>query len=109
MRISTYLLFVLVLLSTTVFGQKTSVLRGIVLDEEKQPIIGANIVLEGTYDGTSSDLDGKFEFQTETTDSAVITFTYLGKEAISRSILLKGDTINFSIKLEEAREMLTEV
>ncbi|HMS66902.1 MAG TPA: TonB-dependent receptor [Saprospiraceae bacterium] len=109
MRISTYLLFVLVLLSTTVFGQQISVLRGKVVDEDKQPIIGANIVLEGTYDGTSSDLDGKFEFQTESTDSAVITFTYLGKEAISRGILLKGDTLNFSIKLEEAREMLTEV
>lgn len=39
-------------------------ISGVVTDKKGQPIPGANIYLEGTYDGASSDIDGKFSFET---------------------------------------------
>ena len=82
---------------------------GKISDDDKQAIIGANILLEGTYDGTSTDVNGKFVFSTESTDSATIVFSYLGKEAISKAINLKGDTLHFDLILQDTKEMLTEV
>ncbi|MGB5820862.1 MAG: carboxypeptidase-like regulatory domain-containing protein [Saonia sp.] len=39
-------------------------MSGTVIDVKNDPIIGANIYLEGTYDGASSDEYGKFSFET---------------------------------------------
>ena len=39
-------------------------ISGTVTDDKDNPIIGANVFLEGTYDGASSDVQGNFAFQT---------------------------------------------
>ena len=36
-----------------------------ILDRQGDPIIGAHVFLEGTFIGTSSNLDGTFSFTTE--------------------------------------------
>ncbi|MEN8816535.1 MAG: carboxypeptidase-like regulatory domain-containing protein, partial [Nonlabens sp.] len=47
------------------FAQTT--ISGIILDEQNEPVMGVNVYLEGTYDGTTTDIDGKFSFTTEET------------------------------------------
>ena len=42
--------------------EKTSVISGIVLDENDKPIPGVNVFISGTTLGTSSDVDGRFSF-----------------------------------------------
>ena len=44
---------------TAAFAQQSTV-KGKVLDETGQPIIGANVVEKGTTNGTITDLDGNF-------------------------------------------------
>lgn len=39
-------------------------ISGKVVDEKNQPIAGANIFIEGTYDGTLTSENGNFEFKT---------------------------------------------
>ena len=39
-------------------------IAGTVTDEKNNPIVGANIYLEGTYDGASSDENGTYSFET---------------------------------------------
>lgn len=41
--------------------------KGRVCDENKQPIIGANVYWEGTQNGTTSDVDGNFELERKVT------------------------------------------
>ncbi|MFN3136869.1 MAG: TonB-dependent receptor [Allomuricauda sp.] len=54
---------ILILFSSgTVLAQHT--ISGKVTDSKNNPIEGANIYLEGTYDGASSDAQGKFTFET---------------------------------------------
>ncbi|WP_306013229.1 MULTISPECIES: TonB-dependent receptor [unclassified Allomuricauda] len=54
---------ILILFSSgTVLAQHT--ISGRVTDTKNNPIEGANIYLEGTYDGASSDAQGKFTFET---------------------------------------------
>ncbi|MBO0329447.1 TonB-dependent receptor [[Muricauda] lutisoli] len=55
-------LITLLLCTGTVFSQQS--ITGKVTDAKNNPIEGANIYLEGTYDGASSDPNGNFSFET---------------------------------------------
>ena len=54
--------------------------KGIVLDEEKQPLPGVNVVLKGTTTGTQTDFEGKFTFPKTLEEGDVLVFSYLGYE-----------------------------
>ena len=59
--------------------------RGTVIDDEtNEPLIGANVVLEGTSLGTVTDFDGRFELflPDALVNGAVLKFSYLGYEAV---------------------------
>ena len=46
--------------SVNAVTQQQITVRGAVVDEANEPIIGANVVVEGTNQGTITDLDGRF-------------------------------------------------
>lgn len=73
MKIKPYT-FLLLILSTTIFGQTT--ISGLVADRKGNSVIGANIYLEGTYDGSSSDSNGRFSFITfeQGTHTLIVSF-----------------------------------
>lgn len=56
-------------------GQSGKV-TGIVLDADGEPVIGANVVVKGTTNGTITDLDGNFTL--EAPENAVLQITYIG-------------------------------
>ena len=59
MKKPTYNLLNVLLLffSLTSYAQEVS---GVVLDDDGDPLIGANVLEQGTYNGTVTDLDGTF-------------------------------------------------
>lgn len=73
-------------------------IKGTVVDETKQPVIGANIVVEGTTNGTITDLDGNFSLQVP--ENAELRVSYIGYldqrvkvgKSTSLHIILKEDT-----------------
>ncbi|MCE5225324.1 MAG: TonB-dependent receptor [Porphyromonadaceae bacterium] len=74
-------------------------MKGHVYDENKQPVIGANVYWEGTQDGTTTDLDGFFELNKKGDVSHLIT-SYIGYVTVSTpvkdqpgplEIVLKGE------------------
>ncbi len=68
----------LVLLSLSLSAQ--SVISGTVTSNKGIPIEGANVYLEGTYDGTTTDKDGKFNFTTSETGSQTLVVSYISYE-----------------------------
>ncbi len=64
MKISV-LIYILLFLPFFVIAQNT--VSGTVTDNNKTPIIGANVYLEGAYDGASTDENGNFSFETSET------------------------------------------
>lgn len=57
-------------------------IRGRILDINNEPVIGANIQIEGTSRGTVSDLDGNFSLDVETGNTLVISFIGYKKQYI---------------------------
>jgi len=90
----------------TSIGQ--SDITGIVTDKKDQPIIGASLFLEGTYDGGVTDIDGKFSFQSSESGEKKLIVTYLGYE--TKEININLDDVNrLTIKLRESAMSLDAV
>ena len=68
----------ILLLSIATFSQAT--ISGKVLDKKNLPIPGANIFIEGTYDGASSDEKGEFSFITSASGNQVLIVSFLAYE-----------------------------
>lgn len=82
-------------LSIDAFAQQITV-KGLVKDTAGEPIIGANVVIKGTTNGTITDFDGNFQLNANKGDIIVISFIgYQPQEAqaaSSMNIILKDDT-----------------
>lgn len=48
---------------------------GVVLDEQGMPMIGANVIIAGTDQGTITDIDGRFEFNAGANQFATVSYT----------------------------------
>ncbi len=94
------------LYSSLLFGQST--ISGRIIDEQKNPVSGANVYLEGTYDGASSDAEGRFSFDTQKTGSHTIIVSMISFEPFYQTINLSSSE-ELLITLREAINQLTGV
>ena len=105
-------LIVLLLLNLSpVYGQNADTLNissvkisGKVLGEKQKPLYGANIVIEGSIDGATSDSAGYFEFETTKTGRQILIATSIDYKEQSREIRLepgKNIEINFQLARSE--------
>jgi uncharacterized GH25 family protein len=70
------------LCTTFVFLKAT--LSGKVVDEKGKPVAGANVFIEGTYDGASTAETGNFSFTTTTTGKQTLVVSFLIYETSKR-------------------------
>ena len=95
------LIFAIMALScSSVFAQQV---KGTVKDASGQPVIGAAVVVEGTSNGTTSDLDGNFVLNAVPEDATLVVSSIGYKTAF---VPVGGGNLN--IILEEDSEMLEE-
>lgn len=59
-----------------VVQQSGFAVKGVVRDANKEPLIGVNILVKGTHDGTITDMDGAFTLDVKMGD--VLVFSYMG-------------------------------
>ena len=83
-------------------------ISGRVIEKGDTPIIGANIFIDGSYDGTVSDESGYFSFTTTLTGEQTLSVSYLGYE--SKSITSDLNQMqNLTVKLRESAATLDAV
>ena len=90
--------------NTTITQQKSRTITGTVVDKDGEPIIGANIIVKGTSNGTITDINGAYTL--EVPDNAVIQISYIGY--LSQEIPVKGQN-SIKIHLIEDTQSLDEV
>lgn len=85
-----------------------STVSGLVTDKSGLVIIGANVFIEGSYDGTTTDVDGRFSFTTSLTGEQVLSISYLGYE--TKKIKDQISTFaNLQIEIRESAATLDAV
>ena len=85
--------------------QNAKRITGIVTDAKGEPIIGANVVVKGTTNGTITDVDGKFTL-TDAKKGDILEVSYIGYT--SQNVRLAGES-SLKIELKENSQALDEV
>ena len=68
------------------------VVRGMVIDaEDKEPVIGASVVIDGTNKGVATNVDGQFALKLPPDTSLVISYIGYKKQKVHVSSLLHSD------------------
>lgn len=91
-------------MGATLFAQTN--LSGNVVDENNTPLPGADIIVIGTTQGTSSDFDGNFTFDTDKA-SGTISVGFMGYT--TKKIAFNGKTNFGTVQLAASSESLDEV
>jgi len=89
-------------------GQDTTkrfMVTGIVTERTGEPMVGVNIVVKGTLNGTITDPDGKYSI-TVPSDQSILVFSFLGYE--SQEVMVGGKR-NIDIVMNEEIQSLDEV
>ena len=73
--------YLFLLLFTNVLAQNT--IKGVVRDTKGMPIVGANVYLKGTYDGSTSNGSGEFNFKTSETGNQTLIVSYISFETFN--------------------------
>ena len=102
MKTKNLLLVGALLMSTTAFAQKNT-FKGVVVDDQGEPIIGATVIQKGTKNGGAiTDLDGNFTIQADGTQPLVISYVGCKTKEVKLSP-------NMKVTLQQDDKTLDEV
>ena len=88
-------------------SEKPVQVRGKVLDQQGQPIVGASVIVQGTTVGVSTDAQGRFELEVPApAASRVLEISYLGYETARVAV---GSRTRFDVTLREAASEIEQV
>lgn len=90
--------------SVPVVSQQVAKLKGVIRDTKTgEPIIGANVLVKGTLNGTITNFDGEYELDAPV--GSTLSISFIGYKTIE----VKATTGTQNIKLAEDTETLDEV
>ncbi|NOQ26595.1 MAG: TonB-dependent receptor plug domain-containing protein [Bacteroidales bacterium] len=78
------IIILLIVLSSSLFAQET--IKGIVLNEVGELLIGANVVIKESQIGTATNSKGEFSFSKITSGDYTFVISYLGFEALEKKL-----------------------
>ena len=98
------MLLALCFCSFTMMAQTT--MKGKVTDG-KEPVIGANVTVKGTTEGTVTDIDGNFELTTNQPVPLTLVVTMVGMA--TSEIQVDGNKDDISVAMSEETSLLNDV
>ncbi len=84
--------------------QQTLIVKGVVSDRTGEALIGVNVTVKGTANGSITDIDGKFTLQAR--PGAVLVFSYIGY--MTQEITVQNNT-PLNVVLQDDTKTLDEV
>ncbi len=101
MRKITFILLFIVLQTIGFAKQNFSVLKGVVKNAQNLPIMGATVLLEGTFWAVKTDKNGYFVMRDVLTDTYMLEISNFGNESFRQSVILKaGEEIEINATLK---------
>lgn len=98
------MLAVALILSIDAFAQTT--VNGLVIDNNREPVIGASVLVKGTTTGTATDFDGRFTLKVPEGNS-ILVISYVGCE--TREIAANSSELQSGIVMRENVQNLDEL
>lgn len=93
-------ILVLILLIISAMGYSQIKISGKVSFKNKG-IAEVNVTLKDTYDGTTTDAQGNFTFETSEKGTHIITFTHPKYENVEKTVAIENQDISLNVDLKE--------
>lgn len=90
--------------ASNTINQQSKRVKGTIVDATGMPVIGANVVVKGTTNGTITDMDGNFSLEAD--NNATLVVSYIG---FANQEIKVGNQTNLSIAMKEDAEALDEL
>ncbi len=104
------ILFLIVFILTTLNLFAQVQLTGKVTDTKNNPLPGANVFIQNSYDGATADSLGNFSFKTNLKGIQNLSASFIGYKPFSQKVDLDATkTISVNIQLQESEDQLDEV
>lgn len=84
--------------------EQQAAVKGIVVDQKGEALIGVNVMEKGTANGTITDIDGNFNL-TVSKVGAILQFSYIGYNTAE----IASTAVKMKVVLEEASQVIQEV
>lgn len=81
-------------------------ITGHVVDDNGEPVIGANVIVKGTSNGVITDIDGNFTLK-NVPQKSQLQISYIGFE--TKELLVSSGRTDFKVVLSEDSKLLNEV
>ncbi len=91
--------------STTPQINQQKIIKGTVVDDKNEPLIGVNVIIQGTTTGSATDLDGNFTLSIPNNESQIVV-SYIGY--MSQQVNIAGKS-NVKVIMKEDGELLEEL
>lgn len=101
------ILILLTLASLQSLGQVK--IAGYIKEKSGEPLLGVNVYIEGTYDGATTDIDGKFSMTIDEADSLVLVATFIGFHDYKILLSEISNPSSLQIELKEKIDKLNAV
>ena len=85
-------------------NQQSKLVKGTIVDATGMPVIGANVMVKGTTNGTITDMDGNFSLEAD--NNAILVVSYIG---FANQEIKVGNQTNLAIIMKEDAEALDEL
>ncbi len=92
------------ILNISVYAQTT--VSGLVIDNNREPVIGATVLVKGTSTGTATDFEGRFTVKAPN-ENSMLVISYVGCE--TREVAANSPELQNGIVLRENAQNLDEV
>jgi TonB-linked SusC/RagA family outer membrane protein len=102
--LNTFSFFILAVLFSPSLQAQSLEIKGKVTDTNQEPLIGATILVQGTEQGTITDINGSFQLKTDSKATLIISYT-----GFSSKIIVIGNQTVWNIMLEPEDLKLDEV
>ncbi len=100
----------LLCITSFAYSQGKGIIAGKVVDEEDNTLPGASVVIKGTTQGTSTDLNGLYSLRGVDAGNLKIVVHYLGYASVEQTISVVADqTISVNFKMSQSAMSLNEV
>ncbi len=98
------LLVMALILNIEVYAQTT--VNGLVIDSNREPVIGASVLVKGTTTGAATDFDGRFTLKVPD-ENSILVISYVGCE--TREIAANSAELQSGIMMRENVQNLDEL
>ncbi len=102
-------ILVVIISAFCLLSRSQIVVTGIVLDQNRNPLPGANVYFEGSYNGTVTDTAGKFMLEESEPELNILIISYMGYNEQRIQIDRKQKSVFLEIRMEEKMTTLKDV